>query len=155
MCFYLFICVKEVRLEMCFYIGEEHQASVPEPTNPDVFIQNAERTIYTRFILIPSFRLIHAAHSYSSILIQTHPWGSFLLINTHPYSFMGLIHTHQYSSKLIHGAHSYSSILIQTHSWGSFLLINTHPYSSMGLILTHYTQPYSFILVQQHPYASM
>ena len=113
MSFYLFTCVQEVRLEMCFYIGEEHQASVPEPTNPDVFIQNAERTIYTRFILIPSFILIHGAHSYSSILIHTHPWGSFLLINTHPYSSMGLILT-QYSSILIHTRPT-TSILIHTH----------------------------------------
>ena len=127
--FYLFICVKEVRLEMCFYIGEEHQASVPEPTNPDVFIQNAERTIYTRSILIPSLILIHGAHSYSPILIQTHPWGSFLLLNTHPYSSMGLIHTHQYSSILINGAHSYSlysSILIHTRPTTS-IRIHTHP----------------------------
>ena len=129
MSFYLFICVQEVRLEMCFYIGEEHQASVPEPTNPDVFIQNAERTIYTRFILILSSILIHGAHSYSSILIHTHPWGSFLLINTHPYSSMGLILTHQYSSILIHGAHSYS-ILIHTHSYSSNN-IHTYPYASM------------------------
>ena len=35
--------------EMCFFIGEEHQANPPTPTNPDVYIQaRPEMRIVTR-----------------------------------------------------------------------------------------------------------
>merc|ERR1711970_36916 len=37
-------------LEMCFYINSEEQNNPPTPTNPDVYIQQASRTIYTRTI---------------------------------------------------------------------------------------------------------
>jgi len=39
-----------MELEMCFFIGEQHQANPPAPTNPDVTIKSAARTIYTRTI---------------------------------------------------------------------------------------------------------
>jgi len=40
----------EMEMEMCFYISPDHQANPPAPTNPEVYITQAERTIYTRTI---------------------------------------------------------------------------------------------------------
>merc|ERR1711988_961935 len=37
-------------LQMCFYINSEEQNNPPAPTNPDVYIQQASRTIYTRTV---------------------------------------------------------------------------------------------------------
>jgi len=40
----------EVELEMCFFIGEQHQTNTPVPSNPDVVVKTVGRTIYTRTI---------------------------------------------------------------------------------------------------------
>eukprot|EP00088_Acartia_fossae_P040921 TRINITY_DN42670_c0_g1_i1.p1 TRINITY_DN42670_c0_g1~~TRINITY_DN42670_c0_g1_i1.p1 ORF type:complete len:215 (-),score=62.40 TRINITY_DN42670_c0_g1_i1:64-684(-) len=39
-----------VELEMCFYVNNAEQSNPPAPTNPEVYIQEASRTIYTRTI---------------------------------------------------------------------------------------------------------
>eukprot|EP00088_Acartia_fossae_P010143 TRINITY_DN1500_c0_g1_i1.p1 TRINITY_DN1500_c0_g1~~TRINITY_DN1500_c0_g1_i1.p1 ORF type:complete len:207 (-),score=32.05 TRINITY_DN1500_c0_g1_i1:198-818(-) len=39
-----------VELEMCFFLNEVEQANPPQPTNSEVYIQSASRTIYTRTI---------------------------------------------------------------------------------------------------------
>jgi len=41
--------VKMIKHRMCFYIGQDHQANPPKPTDKEVFIENrAAMTIFTR-----------------------------------------------------------------------------------------------------------